>query len=552
MEVLQLPLATAAAGGGHGGAMGAAMADFILQLAVIIVAAKLGGIVMHRLFRLPEVLGELCAGMIIGPYALGGLSIAGLAPMFPSTGEIINVSQPLYGLATVASVLLLFMAGLETNLKLFLRYSFAGVVVGLGGVVFSFSLGAYCAVWFGMTEHVMDPAALFLGVISTATSVGITARILAERRKTDSPEGVTIMAAAVLDDVLGIVLLAVVVGMTQIGGDEANGIPWGDIGMVAGKAFGFWLVCTGLGILLARRISRVLKILKTPAAITSLAFGLALLLAALSERSGLAMIIGAYIMGLSLSTTDLAQLLEEQLRGFYNLVVPVFFCVMGMLVDFSTMPDVLVMGLVYTGLATLAKVLGCGIPSVFAGFNLRGGLRIGAGMLPRGEVSLIIAGMGLTTGVIGPSLFGVSIMMTILTTLIAPPMLIWLFHGGSGVRDHTHRPDEDERIYSITFPSPDIAEFVHARILKAFHREEFFVHTIHDESNQHQIRKDDIAASILLEQSNIKLIMSTRSEHIVRFIVLEELLAMEDVFEACKQVGGMQAMGTDLLSGLYR
>ena len=103
--------------------------------------------------------------MLIGPYALGGISFAGFEPMFPPTGEIINISQPLYGLATVASVLLLFMAGLETNLKLFLRYSFAGIVVGLGGVIFSFYLGAYCAIWFNITEHLMDPAALFLSLI---------------------------------------------------------------------------------------------------------------------------------------------------------------------------------------------------------------------------------------------------------------------------------------------------------------------------------------------------------------------------------------------------
>lgn len=531
--------------------MGSVMAEFILQLSIIVIAAKLGGIIFHRWLHLPDVLGELCAGMLIGPYALGGISLAGIGPVFPDTGEIINISQPLYGLATLASVLLLFMAGLETNLKLFLRYSFAGIIVGLGGVIFSFVLGAYCAIWFGVSDSFMDPAALFLGVISTATSVGITARILAERRKTDTPEGVTIMAAAVFDDVLGIVMLAIVVGMTQIS-DGTAGIPWGNIAVVAAKAFGFWLVCTALGILLARRISRMLKILKSPAAITAISFGLALMLAALSEQSGLAMIIGAYIMGLSLSTTDLAQFLEEQLKGFYNLVVPVFFCVMGMLVDFSTMPSVWLLGLTYTVVATAAKVLGCGIPAMFVGFNFTGGMRIGTGMLPRGEVSLIIAGMGLASGVIGPPIFGVAIMMTILTTLIAPPLLIRMFHGGSGIRDITHKADENERSFSIEFPSPDIAEFVHSRIIKAFHREEFFVHTFHDEAQHHQIRKDDIAASIIQEQATIKLIMTKRSEHIVRFIVLEELLAMDEVFESCKNMGGMQAMGTDLLSGLYR
>jgi Kef-type K+ transport system membrane component KefB len=547
----QIPLATAA-GAGHGGAMTAAMATFILQLAVVMIAAKLGGLFVSRVLKLPDVIGELGAGMVIGPYALGGGSLLGLPPLFPPTGEIINISQPLYGLSTVASVLLLFMAGLETNLKLFLRYSTAGIAVGVGGVVFSFFLGAGCAVGFGVAEHLMDPGALFLGVISTATSVGITARILAERRKTDTPEGVTIMAAAVLDDVLGIVLLAVVIGMVHLDGSDSGSIAWGAIGWVAAKAFGFWLVCTALGIVLARRISGVLKTFRSPAAITTIAFGLALLLAALSEKSGLAMIIGAYIMGLSLSTTDLAQFLQEQLKGFYNLVVPVFFCIMGMLVDVTLLPSVLGIGLAYTALATVAKVFGCGLPALATGFTLRGAARIGVGMLPRGEVSLIIAGMGLSAGVIDAGIFGTAIMMTVLTTLIAPPLLVRAFHGPSGVRDGEHREVADERTYAMTFPTPDIAEFVHTRIIKAFHREEFFVHTLHDEANHHQIRKDDIAASILLEEATITLVMSERSEHVVRFIVLEELLAMEDVFEACKHVGGMQDMGSQLLSDLYR
>ncbi len=533
------------------GGMGALMEQFVFQLAVIIIAARLGGMFFRRWLKMPDVLGELAAGMLIGPYALGGFSWGGLPPLFPPMDQIIPVSEPLYGLATMASVLLLFMAGLETNLKLFLRYSVAGVMVGLGGVLFSFGLGAWCAVLFGVAEHLMDPTAMFLGVISIATSVGITARILAERRKTDSPEGVTIMAAAVLDDVLGIVLLAMVVGVAQmkVGGDH---VPWSEIGLVAAKAFGFWLVCSAIGILAARRISKALKVLKSPAAITSLAFGMALLLAALSEKSGLAMIIGAYIMGLSLSTTDLAQFLQEQLKGFYDLVVPVFFCVMGMLVDFSVMPSVLLMGLVYSGLATFAKVFGCGIPAMFTGFTARGGLRIGLGMLPRGEVALIIAGMGLSVGIISPSIFGVAIMMTVLTTLLAPPLLIAAFRTGVGVRDASQGAAEDDITFRLAFPTKDVAEFVASRLIHAFRREEFFVHTIHGSERSYQVRKDDLAFSIILQRGTIELHMNRQSEHVVRFIVLEELLAMEDVFESCRKVKDMHAMGNDVLSGLYK
>ncbi len=531
--------------------MNDAMQQFVLQLAVVIMSARLGGLFFRRWLKLPDVLGELSAGMLIGPYALGGLDVGGLGPLFPRSTEIISISEPLYGLATMASVLLLFTAGLETNIRLFLRYSIAGVLAGLGGVVVAYALGAWCAVWFGVSAHMFDPPAMFLGVIATATSVGITARILAERRKTDSPEGVTIMAAAVLDDVVGIVLLAIVVGMTQLS-HAPEMIPWRNIGLVAAKAFGFWIICTAVGILIARRISGALKQVKSPAAMTSLAFGLALLLAALSEKSGLALIIGAYIMGLSLSTTDLAQFLQEQLKGVYDLVVPVFFCVMGMLVDFSVMGEVLMLGLVYSAVATLSKIIGCGVPSLFAGFNLRGATRIGLGMLPRGEVALIMAGMGLSLGVISPSLFGVAIMMTVITTLVSPPLLIAAFRHGRGVRRDMANHEEREIVVALDFPSEDVAEFVMNRLIHAFRREEFFVHTMHGGNRAYQIRKDNLAFSFIQERGRIELLMTEASDHVVRFIVLEELLALEDVFEACKKIKDMQAMRSNLLTGLYR
>ena len=158
----------------------------------------------------------------------------------------------------------------------------------------------------------MDPAALFLGVISVATSVGITARILAEKRKMSSPEGVTILAGAVFDDVFGIVTLAIVMGMAKVSmsGGEIN---WGGIGIIAAKAIGFFVVVTSLGLIFARKITAAIKQFKSTEIIVAICFGLSLLLAGLAEMAGLAMIIGAYIMGLALSRTDLAHEIEQHL-----------------------------------------------------------------------------------------------------------------------------------------------------------------------------------------------------------------------------------------------
>lgn len=527
------------------------MVRFVLQLSVILIFARLGGSLFARRLKLPRVLGELTTGILIGPYALGALPLPFLGPLFSLPTGPIPVSPELYALATLASIVLLFLAGLETDLATFLRYSFAGTLVGLCGVVFSFVLGDLCALWFGVAENFMDPPALFLGTISTATSVGITARILTERKKTQTPEGVTIMAAAVFDDVLGIILLAMVVGLTNYG-YKGSSVPWSDIAIVAGKAFGFWITCTALGLLLAKRISRMLKLSHTPATIVALSLGLALLLAGLSEMAGLAMIIGAYIMGLSLSRTDLVGFLQDQLQPIYELLVPVFFCVMGMLVDVSAMSGLLVFGLAYSLLAILSKVAGCALPALFAGFNSRGAYRIGLGMLPRGEVALIIASVGLTAGTISKDIFGVAIMMTVVTTLLAPPFLIQAFKGRAGVRREL-RPGEGATAQPLvlTFASTDIADFLLTRIIRAFRKEEFFVQYLPADNPTYQIRKEDLFFTLVHNGPEIQLMAAPDQRHIARLLVLEELVLLQDLLDSFRDMDNLADMQSELAKDLF-
>jgi len=375
-----------------GGGQADANASLVIQIGILLFAVKLGGFMAQKL-KLPGVLGELLIGVLLGPYALGGLPL----PLFPhglfATGIIgasVPVSTELYALATIASIILLFISGLETDLTLFLRYSVAGAIVGIGGVVTTFLGGLLVGVLvFG--GGFMDPQNLMLGVISTATSIGISARILSERKKLDTPEGVTILAAAVFDDVVGIVLLAVVLGINAMATSGSGGPAWGQIGLIALKAFGLWLIFTVLGLLFAKRIANFLKRFRRSTAFTILAFGLALVIAGFFEKEGLAMIIGAYIMGLSLSKTDISHIIIEKMHVLYEFFVPIFFAVMGMLVDIRQFFDlrVLLGGLVFTAVAILGKILGCGLPALFSGFNLKGSLRIGMGMVPRGEVVLI-------------------------------------------------------------------------------------------------------------------------------------------------------------------
>jgi Kef-type K+ transport system membrane component KefB len=416
----------------------------VLQLAVILFAAKLAAEVCERYLKIPPVLGELVAGIIIGPYALGGLTLFGAGPLFPlpHVGEALSavpVSTELYSIAQVAVVILLFSVGLETDIRQFLRFAGPGALVALGGVVLPFFLGAWLTVVFGFAPHMGDPIALFMGAALTATSVGITARVLSDMGRLGTPEGVTILAGAVVDDVLGILVLTVVVGIA-----EAGSLSMGQVGGVTLKAVGFWVGLTGGGLLLARFISRFVGWFRTAGAGLGLALGLGFLAAAMAEQAGLAMIIGAYSIGLALSGTTLARRLEEPLRGVYNALVPIFFVVMGMMVDVSSMMGTLAFGGAITAAAILSKVVGAGLPALATGFNLRGASRIGIGMLPRGEVALIVAGIGLARGIVENELFGVAILMTVVTTLMAPPILVALFARGGDGRRRALKEAEDE------------------------------------------------------------------------------------------------------------
>ncbi len=421
---------------GGGGELADTVIRLLIQLSVILLAAKVAGELASRYLKLPSVLAELGIGVLIGPFALGGIALFGFGPLFPiplvdGQPASIPVSSELYALAQLGSIVLLFSIGLETNLRQFLRYAGPATAVALGGVLVPFAAGAGATVLLGFAgeDGLLSTQALFMGAIMTATSVGITARVLADLNRLDEPEGVTIIAAAVVDDVLGILVLTVVVGISA-----AGAFSLGNLGWISFKAIGFWLGLTAVGILVAPYIEKVVNWFQAPGAIMVIPLSLALLAAGASEMFGLAFIIGAFSIGLGLSTTRIGHLAEVTMLGVVEFLVPVFFVVMGMLVDVSAMQNGVVFGLILSVLAVFSKVLGSGVPARLSGFNLRGSARIGVGMMPRGEVALIIAGIGLSQGIIGQDLFGVSIMMTVLTTLIAPLALVPLFSkGGSGV-----------------------------------------------------------------------------------------------------------------------
>jgi Kef-type K+ transport system membrane component KefB len=402
----------------------------VLQLAFILLIARIFGEFFERFLKQPGVLGELVGGALFGPYFLGAnLMIPGLGLLFPTFAahsleaqSNLPISLPLYAIAQISAILLLFVAGLETNLASFLRFIGKAGVVGAAGIVLPFLLGGLTTIWFGHATGWLDGHALFMGAIMAATSVGITARVLTDIKKLDTPEGITILGAAVVDDVLGILVLAVVVNLVG-----SSSVGFLSIILTAAKAIGIWIGLSGFFIVAAPWLARMWSWFRTPGSSLVLTMFACLLAAAICEMVGLATIIGAYVVGLAFSKTSIAEKMIEEMRGIYHIFVPIFFVVLGMLVNFSAMQNALVFGLVISAFAILGKLIGCGLAGLGCGFNIVGSLRIGIGMMPRGEVALIIAGYGLTRGLVDQDMFGVAIFMTLVTTLLAPIFLVRAF-----------------------------------------------------------------------------------------------------------------------------
>ncbi len=554
-HIILILLALTAIGFGPGWALGAEfpaeesalaeqMSSLVFQISIILLAAWAGAAACKKL-NLPTVLGELTAGVLIGPFLLGAISFPGFPDgLFALYGDF-PVSYELYSFATVASIVLLFMIGLDTDLNTFLHYSLAGGAIGIGGVAVSFVFGDLAAVWFsssvfGTHYGFADPVPLLFGVIATATSVGLTAIILTEKQKLDSPEGVTILAAAIIDDILGIVMLAIVIGMIKSGG-----IRWIEAARVGGHAIGVWLIFMLLGLGFARKIGAGLKRFRETNTIVVMSFALALLVAGIFEKSGLAMIIGAYITGLSLSRTDLTYLIQAKLSVLYRFFVPIFFCVMGMLIDIRVIFDgrILLLALVYALMAAAGKLFGCGLPALAFNFNLRGAIKIGSGMIMRGEVALIIAGIGFSSGVLPPEAFSAAVLMTFLSILIAPPTFARILAIPGEVLWKPAPRVSGKRRINYVFPNRETGELLLTQIIAAFRNEGFFVNLLDIRHHIYGIRRDK--SFVTMEFSPEELVFTCREEDaaFIHTLFYESLAELQRVMRQLQTLTDRKAIG---------
>ncbi len=406
-----------ASGSGHGDPA----APVVLSLAVMLLSAKLGGHFAVR-FKQPAVLGELLVGVL-----LGNLSLLGLAWFEPMAQDTF-VDM----FARVGVIILLFEVGLESTVSQMMKVGVSALLVAVIGVVVPFAVGYL--VTRALLPEASTYVALFIGATLTATSVGITARVLKDLEKNQLPESRVILGAAVIDDVLGLVILAVVTGVIGAA-DRGSELALSEVAVTLGKAVAFLVLSLVIGIWLSPRMFKFASRLRAGMVLLAFALAFCFGLAWLADFIGLAPIVGAFAAGLILEDVHYAELktkehhtLEQLVHPLSNFLVPIFFVLMGMRTDLQsfTAPGVLSLAAALTVVAIGGKLVS-GLGALGKGLDR---LSIGVGMVPRGEVGLIFASIGsqLTVKgerVIDEKVFSAVVVMVIVTTMLTPPVLKW-------------------------------------------------------------------------------------------------------------------------------
>ncbi len=359
--------------------------------------------------RLPIVLGELLAGMIVGPFAIGAFI------MFQGE-HLVVLTEEVKILGEIGAIVILFMAGLEMTPKEFIRGGKASFTVGALGVVVPFFIGFFIFQFFGFDAF----QAMLVATALTATSIAISVQVLSEFGKLKTPEARLIIGAAVIDDILAIAVLSVV---TSVGGAGVDGIEVTEVVFTIFKVLAFFAAMAITAIFLVPRLvnsDRWKASGSIEGIVTASFFGAA----GVAAWIGLSPILGSFVVGMALSTTKVFERVEHYIGKLGLIFAPLFFAIIGAQVDFRGInSEVLLIGAVIIGVAVFSKLVGCGLPAWLFLRNKAQSKRVGIAMISRGEVGLIVAGVGLSSGVLMPNIYTTIVIMVAVTSLITP---IWL------------------------------------------------------------------------------------------------------------------------------
>ena len=384
--------------------------ETIIGVGILLFAAKLMAELFLRL-KLPIVLGELIAGMIVGPFALGGLQII-------DGKQLLQINDEIKILGEMGAIVILFMAGLEMTPKEFLKGGKAAFVVGTLGVVIPFFIGLTVFQLFGFDAL----QSMLIATALTATSIAISIQVLSEFGKLKTPEARLIIGAAIVDDILAIAVLSVVTSIAGSDGGVDN-IDITEVTITILQVLGFFAIMLIVSVVVIPKIISP-RLWKAKGSVEGIATAAFFGAAALAGSIGLSPIVGAFAVGMALSTTKVFEKIENYVEKIGLIFAPLFFAIIGAQVDLRAVDlNILALSAVIVIIAVTTKLFGCGLPAMYFLKSKQRGLRVGIGMISRGEVGLIVAGVGITAGILTSEVYSTIIIMVVVTTIITP---IWL------------------------------------------------------------------------------------------------------------------------------
>ena len=384
----------------------------IITLSILLFAAKLFAELFHRI-KMPVVLGELLAGIIVGPYALGGI-----IPIY--NGEpLVVLDETIRHIGEISAIVILFIAGLEITPREFLKGGAASFTVGSLGVIVPFFVGYYVFTTIIGLEAIQS---MLIATALTATSIAISIQVLTELGKMKSKESRLILGAAIVDDILAIAALSVVTTMVQTGNITPNLI---DITFLILKILGLFAVVLVGAILIVPRILHVERLWRSEGSVEGITTAVFFGAAGIAAIVGLSPIVGAFSIGMAVASTRVIKQIEEYVSKLGIIFAPLFFAIIGAQVDLRGINlNVLYLAGVIIAVAIITKLVGCGLPAmIFLQGNKSRAMKVGIGMISRGEVGLIVAGVGVSAGALTTDIYTSVIIMVAVTTIITP---LWL------------------------------------------------------------------------------------------------------------------------------
>lgn len=390
-------------------AVESAFLHVMISLSILLFAAKLMAELFHKI-KLPIVLGELLAGIIVGPFALGALPLVDGEPLVVLDETVMHIGE-------IAAVVILFIAGLEITPREFLKGGAAAFTVGSLGVVVPFFVGYYAFAAFGVEAL----QSILIATALTATSIAISIQVLTELGKMQSKEARLILGAAIVDDILAIAVLSVVVTMVQTGNTEPAIF---DIILLIMQVLGTFAAILIVSVLVIPRILHTERLWKSKGSLEGIVTATFFAAAGIAAFLGLSPIVGAFAIGMAVASTRIINQVHEYVDKLQIIFAPLFFAIIGAQVDLRGVNlDVLFLAGIIIAIAVVTKLIGCGLPSLLFLKDKARSMRVGIGMVSRGEVGLIVAGVGVSSGALTNDIYTAVIIMVAATTVITP---VWL------------------------------------------------------------------------------------------------------------------------------